>query len=115
MLRRTEQRPSDGTASPPRRGMLELKPTWKSWARDAREARCHFHAVRLTMKNAAHSHAFLVFCISPVSGNKTSIAAAFCATQMFSFALGRCHICCAVTKELAGEKLGEFVACYMRY
>ena len=49
VLRRTEQRPSDCTASPPRRGMLELKPTWSDWARDAREARCPFHAARLTI------------------------------------------------------------------
>jgi hypothetical protein len=41
-------------------------------ARDARKARCPFHAARLKMKNAAHSHALLV-CISSVSGNKSIV------------------------------------------
>jgi hypothetical protein len=39
VLRRTQQRPSDGTASPPRRGMYSLKPAWRSWARSCDAAR----------------------------------------------------------------------------
>ena len=38
-MRRTEQRPSNGTASPPRRGMHSLKPVWRDWARSCDAAR----------------------------------------------------------------------------
>jgi TPR repeat protein len=39
VLRRTEQKPSDGTASPPRRVMQTLKPAWRNWARSCDAAR----------------------------------------------------------------------------
>ncbi len=52
--------------------MLELKPTWRYWACDAREARCPFHAARLTIPSTIISTFACAFflTLSSFFGNK---------------------------------------------